>query len=221
LQRLQEDVIAMRDHRIRELEREQQRPDAIGRELHQRVLGYVARRVGSREDAEDIAQEVMLRIHRHSAELVHVERMSAWVYRVAGNAITDHYRRAARREVPSGQAADVPEPEPDTAASAWMEPDTDQLRQQLAACLAPLVERLSASYRHALELTELNGISQTEAAPRLGLSVSGMKTRVQRARGQLRDRLLECCQVELDRRRSVTDIRPRADGCETCGAHPR
>jgi RNA polymerase sigma-70 factor, ECF subfamily len=221
LQRLQEDAVAMRESKIRELEREQQRPDAIGRELHQQVLGYVARRVGSREDAEDIAQEVMLRIHRHSAELVHVERMSAWVYRIAGNAITDHYRRAARREVPSGHAEDVPEPELDTVASAWMEPDTDQLRQQLASCLTPLVERLSASYRQALELAHLEGISQTEAAPRLGLSVSGMKTRVQRARGQLRNRLLECCHVELDRRRSVTEIRPRGDGCETCGAHPR
>jgi RNA polymerase sigma-70 factor (ECF subfamily) len=216
LQRLQEEVVAMRDYKVRELE---QRPDAIGRELHQQVLGYVARRVGSREDAEDIAQEVMLRIHRHSAELVHVERMGAWVYRIAGNAITDHYRRAARRELPFGHAADVPEPEPHLAAPAWIEPGTEQLRQNLAACLAPLVERLSASYRHALELTELEGISQTEAAPRLGLSVSGMKARVQRARGQLRERLLECCHVELDRRRSVTEIRPRGDGCETCGVH--
>jgi len=211
----------MLESNIRELEREPQRPDAIRRELHQQVLRYVARRVGSREDAEDIAQEVMLRIHHHRAELLHVERMSAWVYRIAGNAITDHYRRAARREVPSGQAADVPEAEPDTAAPAWMEPGTDQLRQNLAACLAPLVERLSPSYRHALELADLEGISQTEAAPRLGLSVSGMKTRVQRARGQLRDRLLECCHVELDRRRSVTEIRPRGDGCEICGTHPR
>src|SRR5215211_724269 len=143
----------------------------------------------------------MLRIHRHGAEVVHVERISAWVYRIAANAITDHYRRAARREVLSGNAGDVPEREPHIAAPA---------------CLGPLVERLSPSYRHALELTDLEGVSQTEAAPRVGLSVSGMKTRVQRARGQLRDRLLECCHVELDRRRSVTEIRPRGAGCGNC-----
>ena len=68
------------------------------RELHERVLTFVARRVGSREDAEDIAQEVMLRIHRHSADLEHADRMTAWVYRIAANAIADHYRRPARRE---------------------------------------------------------------------------------------------------------------------------
>jgi len=210
-----EEVIAMHERTIHVAERE--KPNAIRRELHQEVLAYVTRRVGSREDAEDIAQEVMLRIHRHGAEVVHVERISAWVYRIAANAITDHYRRAARREVLSGNAGDVPEREPHIAAPAWMEPDTEQLRRELSACLGPLVERLSPSYRHALELTDLEGVSQTEAAPRVGLSVSGMKTRVQRARGQLRDRLLECCHVELDRRRSVTEIRPRGAGCGNCG----
>jgi RNA polymerase sigma-70 factor, ECF subfamily len=186
---------------------------SIRRELHQQVLGYVGRRVGSRHDAEDIAQEVMLRIHRHSADLVHVERTNAWMYRIAANAITDHYRRAARREVPSGYAQDVA-----GSAPACGEPDTGQLRQGLATCLPPLLERLSPSYRNALELIDLEGMSQTEAAPRLGLSVSGMKSRVQRARGQLRDRLLECCDVELDRRRAVKEVRPRGEGCGTCGA---
>ena len=57
------------------------------RELQSRVFGFVSRRVRSREDAEDIAQEVMLRIHRHSADLEHAERMGAWVHRIAANAI--------------------------------------------------------------------------------------------------------------------------------------
>ena len=96
--------------------------DATRRELHARVFGFVSRRVRSREDAEDIAQEVMLRIHRHSADLEHAERMGAWVHRIAANAIADHYRRPARRELPSGQAGDVPE---SGVEGAWEEPDTD------------------------------------------------------------------------------------------------
>jgi RNA polymerase sigma-70 factor (ECF subfamily) len=192
--------------------------DVTRRELHARVLGFVARRVDSREDAEDIAQEVMLRIHRHSAELEHAERMLAWVYRIAANAIADHYRRPARRELPSGQAADVPEPDHEPLTPVWEETGPDALRQELAACLAPLIERLPPLYRHAVELTELGGLSQVEAAAQLGLSVSGMKARVQRARGQLRELLLECCHIELDRRRAVTDVRARGAACGTCGA---
>jgi RNA polymerase sigma-70 factor (ECF subfamily) len=187
---------------------------ATRRELHERVQAFVARRVSSHADAEDIAQEVMLRVHRHSAELEHAERMLGWVYRIATNAITDHYRRPARRELPSGHAADVPEPEP----LAGVEPDPDELRRELAACLAPLIERLSPLYRQALELTEFDGISQVDAAAALGLSVSGMKARVQRGRAQLRELLLECCEVQLDRRRQVTDVRSRGEACGTCGS---
>jgi RNA polymerase sigma-70 factor (ECF subfamily) len=187
-------------------------------EVHSRVLAYVSRRVRSREDAEDIAQEVMLRIHRHSADLEHADRMAAWAYRIAANAIADHYRRPARRELPSGQAADVPAPEQERAEPGSIEPDPHELREVLAACLAPLIERLPPMYREALELTEFEGRSQVEAATQLGLSVSGMKARVQRARHQLRELLLDCCHVELDRRRSVTDVRSRSAACDTCGA---
>ena len=182
------------------------------RELQRRVLAFVSRRVRSHEDAEDIAQEVMLRIHRHSEDLERVDRMGAWVNRIATNAIADHYRRPARRELASGQAVDVPE-----IAVAAADDSADDVRRELAACLAPLVERLPPLYRQALEVTEFGGLSQVEAAAELGLSVSGMKARVQRARRQLREQLLECCHVELDRRRAPTGIRPRGAVCRTCG----
>jgi RNA polymerase sigma-70 factor, ECF subfamily len=176
------------------------------------VLRFVARRVGRREDAEDITQEVMLRLVRHRNQLAQVQRMDAWVQRVAANAIADHYRLAARRELPAGQAEDVPEP------AARDDGGSTDLRRDLAACLAPLVQRLPAAYREAIELTELEGMSQVDAAAQAGLSISGMKARVQRARGQLRERLLECCHVELDRRRGVREIQPRRGACDSCGA---
>jgi RNA polymerase sigma-70 factor (ECF subfamily) len=191
---------------------------ATRRELHERVQAFIARRVPSHADAEDIAQEVMLRIHRHSAELEHAERMLGWVYRIAANAIADHYRRPARREFPTGHATDVPEPDPEIESLAGLERGPDDLRRELAACLAPLIERLPPLYRHALELTEFDGVSQVGAAAALGLSVSGMKARVQRGRAQLRELLLECCDVQLDRRRQVTDVRSRGEACGTCGA---
>ena len=74
--------------------------------LHDVVLRYVARRVRSHADAEDIAQDVMVRIIRHGDELEDVVRVDAWVQRLAANAIADHFRRAVRRELPSGDAID-------------------------------------------------------------------------------------------------------------------
>jgi RNA polymerase sigma-70 factor, ECF subfamily len=179
------------------------------RELHGQVLAFVRRRVPALQDAEDITQEVMLRIHRHSAELERADRMTAWIYRIAANAITDHYRRPARRELPAGRSTDMPEHE-------WLEPEPEELRRELAACLSPLIGKLPPAYREAIELVELAGVSQVEAAARLGISVSGAKARVQRARRQLREQLLACCEVELDRRRSVTAIDSRGKACDRC-----
>ncbi len=191
--------------------------DAASDQMRDRLMAFIARRVRTPDDAEDILQEVMLRIHRHSGDLEHSDRIGAWIYRIASNAIVDHYRRPSRRELPAGQGTDVPERDGREAAAGWGEPGSEELRRELTACLAPLIEQLPAIYREALELTEFAGITQAEAAARLGISVSGMKARVQRARAQLRRQLLDCCHVELDARRRVTDVQPRGVTCGTCG----
>ena len=137
------------------------------------------------------------------------EHLGAWVHQVTRSAIVDFYRRrAARPELPAGIELDEPAP----AA-----PD-DEPRTDLAECMRPLVSRLPDKYREALELTEFEGLSQVAAAERLGLTTSGMKARVQRARGQLRELLLDCCHVELDRRGGVADYQARAGDCGRCDA---
>jgi RNA polymerase sigma-70 factor, ECF subfamily len=191
--------------------------DTVWRELHDRLLGFIARRVPTPQDAEDILQEVMLRIHRHSADLEDADRVASWVYRIATNSIADHYRKPARRELPSGQATDVPEPDDAPPAAVWTEPNVTELRAELAGCVAPLIARLPEIYREAIEVTEFQGITQAQAAARLGLSASGMKTRVQRGRGQLKDLLLDCCHIELDSRGGVIGYRSKRGSCTTCG----
>jgi RNA polymerase sigma-70 factor (ECF subfamily) len=189
----------------------------LWRALHDQLFGFISRRVRRPEDAEDILQEVMLRIHRHGADLEEVDHVTSWVYRITSNAIADYYRKPARRELPLGEATDIPEPVATAPPVIWAEPDAAELRAELSGCLRPFTARLPESYREAIELTEFQGISQVEAAGRLGLSVSGMKARVQRGRGQLKDLLLDCCHIELDTRGGVADYRSRRGHCATCG----
>lgn len=183
--------------------------EAIWRALHGPLLGFIARRVPDRDSAEDILQEVMLRIHRHVGKLKSAPAVSAWIYEIARNAITDHYRRAVvRRERPSGSDTDLDRPEPPV-----LEPTPEELRSELALCMAPLLQQLPAIYREALTLTELEGLTQAKAAVRVGLSTSGMKTRVQRARAQLKELVVRCCEIDLDRRGGIINYQPRvADG---------
>jgi RNA polymerase sigma-70 factor (ECF subfamily) len=191
--------------------------EGVWRELHDQLLGFISRRVRRPEDAEDILQEVMLRIHRHGADLEEVDRVTSWVYRITSNAIADYYRKPARRELASGEATDIPEPVATAEPAAWPEPEARELRAELSGCLRPFTTRLPESYREAIELTEFEGISQVEAARRLGLSVSGMKSRVQRGRRELKDLLLDCCHIELDTQGGVADYRTKRGSCSTCG----
>ena len=68
-----------------------------------------------------------------------------------------------------------------------------------------MIERLSGEYRQAVILVDLEGLAQHEAAAQLGLSLSGMKSHVQRGRRQLKGMLEACCTIELDQRRGVLD----------------
>jgi RNA polymerase sigma-70 factor (ECF subfamily) len=187
-------------------------PTVAWRELRGPLAGFIARRVADPQDAEDVLQEVMLRIHRHSDELVSADRVAAWVHQIARHAIIDHYRRrAARPERPAGAAGDLVEHDDGPLGT----PASDTLRRELSACLRPLIDRLPDKQREALVLTEFDGLTQIEAARRLGISVSGAKARVQRGRAQLRTLLLDCCHVELDSRGGITEYEARR-GCERC-----
>ena len=191
--------------------------EQLWRELHASVRRFVLKRVRRPEDADDITQRVFLNLHRSLDGLRDEERVRAWIFKASRNAIADHYRApVARREVSIGDSLDL------EAASDAVEADADLIRAseaELARCLGPLVDAMPAHDAEALRLVEIEGVSQTEASRRLGLSVSGMKSRVQRARARLRRDLEACCDIILDRRHAIVDHQCRGSGpCGTCGS---
>jgi RNA polymerase sigma-70 factor, ECF subfamily len=178
--------------------------DVLWTDLHERLRGFVGRRIGDPHAADDVAQEVLLRLHRSMGDLRVEDRLDAFAYRVARNAIIDHYRsRASARETPA-QPDDLVN-HIDAGRDAEQEPDSG-VRQELARCLAPLIRQLPEPYREALTLTDLGKLSQVEAAEVVGLSVPGMKARVQRARAHVHELLTSCCQVALDSGRQISDV---------------
>jgi RNA polymerase sigma-70 factor, ECF subfamily len=178
--------------------------DELWRELQARLGGFVRARISDPDAADDVAQEVLLRLHRNLGALRAEDRLDAFAYRIARNAIIDHYRsRATAKETPA--APDELIARVDSDDDAEQEPQNGA-RQELARCLAPLIRKLPEPYREALTLTDLGKLSQVEAAEVVGLSVPGMKARVQRARAQVHELLTGCCEVALDSRRQISDV---------------
>lgn len=175
--------------------------DTVWQEFHDRLRQFISRRINDPFDVDDVLQEVFIKIHQKIDTLNDDERMASWVYRITRNAIVDHYRRhKPQSELPPTLMADEPTEEP----------------LPLVDCLRPIVESLPDKYRQALIFTEFDGFSQRDLAAQLGLSHSGAKSRVQRARQQVQKRLRDCCAIEQDRRGGIIDYRPRQDGCQGC-----
>jgi RNA polymerase sigma-70 factor, ECF subfamily len=192
--------------------------NSIWLQVHGGLRAFIARRVSNEAEVDDILQEVFLRMHRRLESLKDPRRLGSWMFQITRHAIADYYRvPGSQREVPSGLATDVdtmrPLPIDDPTRGSG---DSGQLREELAVCLRPMLQRLSSEYREAVTLVELEGLTQNAAAKRLGISVSGMKSRVQRGRRQLKDLLEQCCAIQLDRRRSVTDYAVRDPQCNPC-----
>jgi RNA polymerase sigma-70 factor (ECF subfamily) len=174
--------------------------EGLWAEFSDRLRAFVARRVESTADTEDILQEVFLRIHTRRDTLADERKLTSWVYQITRNAIVDHYRGRRPQSLLS-DTVPVPEAPP------------DDIVQELLPGLGSMLERLTAEDRQALLLTNVAGLTQQELADRLDLSLSGAKSRVQRARKKLKLAFVDCCQVELDRRGGVATYQP---GCEAC-----
>lgn len=172
------------------------------------LLRFVTARVSDPAAAEDIVHDVLLRAHAHFAELREGDRLAAWLHRIARNAIVDHYR--TRRP-----AEPIPADLVDESG-----PAANDLRRQLSKCLVPLIEHLPEGQRDAVLLSEIEGLRQQDVAQRLGLSLSGAKSRVQRGRARLGVMLEACCRIETDGRGGVVDFERRPTSpfpaCEGC-----
>jgi RNA polymerase sigma-70 factor (ECF subfamily) len=190
-------------------------------ELHGNLRAFISRRVRNQADVDDLVQRVLLQIVKGLASLRDAERLHAWVYRTARNVIVDYYRSpTARREVASGGVEDLASAH-GSDSQIPAENDERAALQELAACLTPMMRQLPSAYREAITLADLEGVNQADAAERAGVSISGMKSRIQRGRKQLKAVLEECCRVHLDRRGTIIGFNPRkkdpSGPCGSCG----
>lgn len=170
------------------------------------VRRFIARRV---EPAalDDLVQEVFLKVHESAAELRDADRLGPWLFRIARNVVIDHLRkRRARTHAPLDEADEPVAPEPES-----------NFNQEMAAWFRPMMNLLPDEYRVALELTEIEGLTQRELALRAGLSLSGAKSRVQRAKHLLEGIVRACCDFEVDVHGNFLSCRPRSGGsCKSC-----
>jgi len=173
----------------------------IYREFREPLKAFIGKRISDQASTEDLLHDVFLRIHNNINSLTKQEKLAPWIYRIARNVVIDFYRQ--RRDT-------VSPPE----EMSIEEREINEIPEKLAPVVRSMVERLPPKYRNALLLADFEGVKQTEVAKQLGVSISGAKSRVQRARKMLKHLLLECCHFEFDRYGTVFSYHPK--NCTHC-----
>ena len=144
---------------------------------------FVYKKVKDKALAEDIVQDVFLKVHNKLGQLKDTEKITGWIYQITRNVITDHFRSHSK---------------PIAMSDLDWESDHHAFNDCVATCLGEMLDTLPAKYQEALKLTEMENLSQTDLAARLNISYSGAKSRVQRARQMLKEKMDEQYVIKTD-----------------------
>ena len=179
--------------------------DAVYRDFYPRIQRYLAR-LTSYDDAEDLAQEVFLKISRSLDSFRGESSISTWVYRIATNAAMDRVRSPAYRaravSAPVDDSCDAGEPRgaiEDNVSSV----EDEAIRSEMSGCVQALVAQLPENYRTVLVLSETEGMKNSEIAEVLGISLETVKIRLHRARTRLKEILEANCSFYHDPRNTL------------------
>ncbi len=178
------------------------------------VRAFVARRVPV-GDVDDVTQDVLLRIHQSTDRMDEAERIEAWIFAIARRTVADFYRRRSR--LPVLETSDA-EPVADTEMPDVLfgSDSAHSVHEEVLSWLLPMAHGLPPMYADALIRADFQGQSQQQVADALGLSLSGAKSRIQRARVMLGEVLRACCDIDFGPDGRAQSFEPKHNRCEDC-----
>ena len=169
------------------------------------VKDFIRNKTHNSDVADDILQEIFIKIHQNLHLLRDKERVAGWVFQIARNTVLNYFRMQKKNL--ENQEFHQRETEEE---SYFKE---NNLNEMVEIWLGEFKKDLDPKYQEALQLVDIEGITQIELAHRLGISVSGAKSRVQRGREQLKQKLIDCCPVKTDQYGNILEIKSKGRNC--------
>ena len=174
--------------------------EVLYKEMSRSLKYFIENRIKNPSDADDILHDVFVKIHNKIDTLKSPERMESWVFQITRNSIIDYYRKDKTHV----ELAEEP------VEFVGYEED---MHKKASEGLSERISQLPEIYRQAMALTVYEGLNQKQLSERLNISLTGAKSRVQRARKMLKDMLLECCHFDFDKYGTVIDFHEKCCCC--------
>jgi RNA polymerase sigma-70 factor, ECF subfamily len=166
----------------------------IWNNFHKELKGYVIKTVHNQADADDIMQEVFLKIIHNIDKVNQAENLRQYLYGIVRNATYDYFKHQSHQNTDA------------EITDTFLAEDPLSLNTVVADCLKPFIDQLPAKYKEALLITEFQDVSQKELAEKLNISYSGAKSRVQRGKEKLKELLLACCTFQSDVYGNIVEV---------------
>ena len=172
------------------------------------LLAYIKSKVCSREDAEDILQNVFIKISTHINSLHDTKKLTSWVYKIARNSIIDYYR--TNKTGRSNTLDNLEDIEEETA---------NDHSKGLDQCISGMISLLPDDYKAIIIDSEMNGIKQKDLGQKYNIPYSTVRSKVQRGRERLKEMLINCCHIEVNKHGNILDVNQNkacGDACNYC-----
>lgn len=165
-------------------------------EIYEKIGTYVKKLTADTEQIDEVTQEVFLKIHQSLGTLRNRDKLSSWLQRIAYTTIVDHHRKQKKAVTHS----DIDLMSFPSAAS-----ERNPGNEALMECIKALIKLLPDEQKDLLEAVEIQGMSQVQYARDHGLPLSTVKSRIQRAKQKIRDRVNNSCVLTNDKYGNVID----------------
>ncbi len=172
-------------------------------EFHPKILRYLERLTGDREEARDLVQDVFLKVDKGLTKFEGRSSLSTWIYRIATNLSHDRFRSASFQKGKKQTLTEGFIEENKENKNAWTgegETSAEQQleRKEMSSCINRYIYDLNEDYQKVLVLSEYEGLKNKEIASILGITLDTVKIRIYRGRVQLKKRMEKGCDVTPD-----------------------
>ncbi len=175
----------------------------IHNEFHSVLNNYIVKRVNNRDDAQDLLQEVFIKIYGNISGVDKKENLKSWLFTITKNTIIDYYRKNANKAKLTSA---------DSVTDVINEQDFDRTKE-LEKCIHHFIEQLPDEYREIIIDSEIKGIKQKDLGDKYGLAYPSVRSRIQRGRARLKEMFMDCCKIEVDRRGNILEAIPKPKKC--------
>lgn len=171
--------------------------EAIWQEYRSSLRAFLYSKISNAADVDDLLQDILIKTHQNLSKVRAEESIKSWLFQIANHSIIDFYRRNKTFSELNQEEA--------VSETVWLKAQERNIKQELSVCIEPFIQALDERDAELLTAIDINGESQRQYAESLGISYSTLKSRVQKARAQLRSLFDNCCQMELDRQGNLME----------------